>query len=1171
MRRFLFVFAFVAALLVLCAVPAPAQNRGATTGSLAGTVVDQTGATVPDAAVTITGPQGNATYKTAADGKFMFENLVPGNYAIRIEKEGFSTFTVPSVEVLINNTASIRATLQTGSVSTVLEVTSSAVTVDPTQSSVNSSLSDTFYNNIPLARNVSAIMYLAPGVVSGLGTSMPLMGNLHPVDDSAASDANPSINGASGLENLYVADGVVLNDPSYGGLGGFSTVYGALGVGITPAFVKEEEVKTAGFEPQYGHATGGVVQIVTKSGSNQFHGTIGGYFHSPGMQTPFANKDDFNPVNLVGRQLPDGYYEGDFELGGYIPGLKNHLFFFGAFDPTFFNDYEAPALGSGLYTIYNGSVDRRTNTYAYAGKLTYRVNDNISIESSAFGDPAVTTHTPWSTLNIDNLSGNSKWDLGTRSWDTRANFTISPTWTADFAFTYGWNHFTETPADTSIFPITDQTQIAGLAGQRGQFQAQGLGTGIIVNYQSHSETLSFDTMKVFNFAGSHSFSVGYFWQYPTYDDVTRYSFNTYAIPGTNATGGTNTGTSSAVGRNSDADLELQLASGWNATTDTWSGAACTLCPLMEVPGYGAAGAAGLEPVDLYQVRGRFDGGVSHSTGKYHAAYVNDSWQMSSHVTLNLGLRWEQQRLTGSTASAFFNDQWSPRIGFIVSPNPDSKIYADFDRLAFVLPLDMAVRELGGEDDNLNEYWAPVASGTALGPDGLSHPLITPADLDKYGTVTFNPTSAYLLNGAAGGISTPASIEIQSGGEPFVPGTRFEYNDEWVVGAEHKFHGGFFASARYINRVMPRIIEDMVGSSVEQLEALAFNGGSYSYVIGNPSANFTHFVTPNEQTWQPSTAEIAAYNAAPTGTVCNANGCGPAAYMALDPPASCFSGGTLTPYVSGPMYSSLAAATGGASVGTACFPPVGTDTSTGATLYGGEYYPGACPASGGRSLCKPDLYPNAERNYQAVEFEVNKNFSNNWMLRSNFRIASLNGNYEGAFRNDNDQSDPGISSLFDLTNGDLGLLNYQLGIGPLNTDRRYVLNVEPSYTVANGFAKNLVLGAGLNVLSGIPLTTLYAQQIYGNAGEVPVNGRGDLGRSPVIGTVDAHAEYPWKFGESRELKFGFDAFNLANSKRSILTTQQADLAFGILNQDFFDHVPLTFNPPFSARFSVLFTF
>jgi hypothetical protein len=1153
----LFCIALATVLLAFCASRVRAQAQGATTGSIAGTVLDQSKAAVPDATVTITGPLGSQAQSTRADGAFEFRNLTPGSYSIKVEKEGFATFTAPNVEVLINNTATIQAVLQTGEVSTTLEVTSSAVTVDPTQSSINSNLSDSFYNNIPVARNVSAIMYLAPGVVSGLGTSMPLMSSLHPVEGSPASFANPSINGASGLENLYVADGVVLNDPSYGGLGGFSTVYGALGVGITPAFVKEEEVKTAGFEPQYGHATGGVVQIVTKSGSDKFHGTIGGYFHSPGMQTPFANKDDFNPTNLIGRQLPYGYYEGDFELGGYVPltGLSKKLFFFGAFNPVFFNDYESPALGSGLYTLTNGNLNRRTNTYSYAAKLTYKITDSTTVESSVFGDPAHTNHTAWSTENIPNESGYSKWDLGTRNWDTRLYSSITPSWTADFAFSYAWNHFTETPADTSIFPIADNTQSAGLPGQIGAFQAQGLGTRIIVNYQSHAETLSFDTIKMFNFAGSHSFSVGYFWQYPTYDNVTSYSTPRYTVPALNASG-TDAGTGVAAGASSDASLILQIAPGYDVSTGALQpgSTACNLCPLMDIPGYGPAGAPGLVPVVLYQARGRFDNGSSHSTGKYHAAYVNDSWQMSQHVTLNLGLRWEQQRLTGlGGVHGVFNDMWSPRIGFIVSPNPDSKIYTDFDRLAFVLPLDMAVRELGGEADNFGEYWAPLATGAPVtyAGDGASHPVVTPTDLNKYGTATFVPTAGNLLCGATGGESCLLNISTPSAGSPFTAGTRLEYNDEWVVGAEHNFHGGFFVSARYIDRRMKRVFEDMIGESVEQLYAHELTGLPYSYAVGNPGVNFQHFVTPNEITWAAG---------APT-------------------PAGCFdSNGNPTPFFSGPMYTSYNFATGGPSVGQACFPAVNMNPWTDASgnvlpgaLFGGEFYGGACPTLAGRSLCKPDLYPNAVRNYQAVEFEVNKTFSDNWMLRSNFRVGRLLGNYEGAFRNDNLQSDPGISSLYDLTNGDLGLLGQQLGIGPLNTDRRYVLNVEPSYTLANGFAKNLVLGAAVNVESGVPLTTLYAQQAYGNPGEVPVNGRGDLGRSPVIGTIDAHLEYPWKFGESKQLKFGFDAFNIANTKRSILTTQQADLQFGTLNQDFFNHIPLTFNPPFSARFSLLFTF
>lgn len=1137
------------------------QGRDTTRGGLGGTVVDSSQSAIPDATVTVTGPLGSVSQTSTSSGTFLFNALVPGTYTVKAEKDGFQVVTLSGIEVLINNTASVNIQLPVGTVTTNIEVTGATTNVDVASSSVNSTLTSEFLDTIPVQRNVSSVMLLAPGVVSGLRSGGGVTGT---AVGSASTDANPSISGASGLENLYVADGVVLNDPSYGGLGGFSTVYGALGVGITPAFVQQEEIKTGGFEPQYGHATGGVVQIVTKSGSNQMHGTAGTYFQTAGMQTVFANKDDFNPTNLIGRHLDNGYYEGDFELGGYVPHFKNHLFYFGAFNPTFFNDYEAPALGSGLYTLYHGQVNRRTNTYAYAGKLTLQLSGSMSVESSVFGDPAHTNHAPFSTLNADNTSGNSKWDFGTRNWDVRTYGAITPTWTADFAYTYSWNHFIETPADTSIYPIEDQTQTgqdgfradgtdlaADTSAQRGDYQAQGLGTGILVNYTSHAQSLTFDTTKIFHFAGQHGLSLGYFWQYPVYDDVTKYSFNTYTIPAANATGGTNAGTTAGAGKTSDAALQLQLAPG-----------TCTLCPLMNVPGFSAP-----VRVALYQVRGRFDGGISHNTGKYHAAYINDSWQMGSHVTLNLGLRWEQQRLTGNASHAFFNDQWSPRIGFIVSPNPDSKVYVDFDRLAFVLPLDMAVRELSSEDDNLGAYWAPASSGG----------LVT---TDKYGTVNFIPDAAHLLNRATGGINKAVSLSIQDNGEPFTPGIRMEYNDEFVVGAEHKFSGGFFGSVRYVDRRMKRVVEDEVGESVEQLTALAFNGGAYSYVIGNPSADQHIFVTPNEKTFgavdQTSTQTVASCPAPDKTTAATIDVFDCALQSAINQPSAqhttalenlgypsaCVdAANNPTPFNAPNMQNTF-----GTTIGSACFPAVNGKLNTdSAALFGGEYFPTGCP------YCHPGLYPNVARNYQAVEIELNKSFRNNWQLASNFRIGRLLGNYEGAFRNDNDQSDPGISSLFDLTNGQLGLLGQQLGIGPLNTDRKYVLNILPSYTIASGFAKNLELGTAVSVLSGVPLTTLAAQEIYGNAGEVPLYGRGDLGRSPVTGTVGAHLMYPIKFGESKQLKLGFDAFNIANTKRFIRTTQDVDLSFQVLNADFNNHIPLSFVPPFSARFSALFTF
>src|ERR1700687_2971776 len=385
---------------------AAAQDQSSSRGDLSGVVYDSSKGVVPGAKVTITSPIGVLAQETNDQGSFLFSTLVPGNYSVRVEKAGFKIASFKNTEVLINKTTSIEAVLETGQVSETVEVVAAAVTVDTSATSVNSDFSDDFYNKIPLGRGVSSLFYLAPGVTSGIGTG----------------SENPLISGSSGLENLYVADGVSINDPAFGGIGVWSRTYGPLGTGINLSFVKEVQIKTGGFEPQYGHVSGGVIQLVTKSGGTKFFGTVGGYLNSRWMQTTYQNADDpkFSVTNKVGRRLENANYEGDFELGGYVPvhGLRDRLFFFGTFNPSQNHAYFAPVADSGLATI-SPLIDRATTRYDYAAKLTFKINNSHTIESSVSGDPSHTNATAFSTLNSDNASANSKWEYGTRNWSAR--------------------------------------------------------------------------------------------------------------------------------------------------------------------------------------------------------------------------------------------------------------------------------------------------------------------------------------------------------------------------------------------------------------------------------------------------------------------------------------------------------------------------------------------------------------------------------------------------------------------------------------------------------------------------------------------------------------------------------------------------------------------------------
>lgn len=326
------------------------------------------------------------------------------------------------------------------------------------------------------------------------------------------------------------------------------------------------------------------------------------------------------------------------------------------------------------------------------------------------------------------------------------------------------------------------------------------------------------------------------------------------------------------------------------------------------------------------------------------------------------------------------------------------------------------------------------------------------------------------------------------------------------------------------------------------------------------------------------------------------------YLGAGMPASCFDTyGYGTPFIAYNQFSGFAAVTpGSAPAGSACFPAVNTNTWTdasgnlianAASSSSANYNPTMCTPAGATKLqagCayfggefipdgKPDTYKDPKREYEAVEFEVRKSFTHNWALSVNYRVAQLRGNYEGAFRNDNGQADPGISSLFDFTEGALGLLANQQSIGFLSTDRKHTFNAHSTYVIPNGKLKGFTIGAGVSVLSGNPLTALYAQQAYQNPGEVPLFGRGNLGRSPVTGTVDAHLEYPFKLSERMQLKVAFDLFNIVDSTRQTTFNQFGDNGFGIPNTDFTHPVTSStfqnqgFVDPFSSRLSVLLTF
>jgi len=171
---------------------------------------------------------------------------------------------------------------------------------------------------------------------------------------------------------------------------------------------------------------------------------------------------------------------------------------------------------------------------------------------------------------------------------------------------------------------------------------------------------------------------------------------------------------------------------------------------------------------------------------------------------------------------------------------------------------------------------------------------------------------------------------------------------------------------------------------------------------------------------------------------------------------------------------------------------------------------------------------ARRYYRALEFTATKRFSNNWQLISSYVFSSLIGNYEGLFRNDNGQSDPNITSLFDL----VSLLKNTYGRLP--NDRPHQLKLDASYR----WPFKLMTSASFRAQSGIPFDQLIPHPVYGNnegfavprgTAINPITGRN---RTPSTYNLDLGAYYPIQMGENRQLRLQLDWFNALNFQRAI---------------------------------------
>jgi len=1103
-KLFAFVFALCMALAAASAFAQDVQTRG----SISGSVTDKNGAAVPGATVKITGAETAKTVTTDDQGNYRVDNLLPGNYTVRVEMTGFKAAEVSNVTVFVGKSAATSVTLEAGNISEVVTVTGGAE-IDQAKTAVSSNLNDQLFKNIPVQRGVASLFYLAPGTTDSLG----------------GGASNPSISGGSALDNLYVADGVNITDSAFGGLGTFSRSYGSLGTGILTSFVKEVQVKTAGFEPQYGQSEGGIVNVITQSGGNDFHGAIYGFARPKAFEATRKQRDDFS-VNKAGKLLHVENYDAGADMGG--PIIKNKLFFFGSFNPTVSRSVQlgaqrnandiAAGIGrdSGLFTLL-GQHAARTRTLNYAGKVDWNINPNHTLTYSIFGDPNKTNKSSFRTLNIDNATALSQLDYGTRNQSVRYNGSLTQSWTLSMSYSRNDNHFNEFGFD-DFNAITDRTAPNG----RGSFVAEGLGFFEPTKGKTHRFTG--DTQKTVSLWGTHTLAVGYQFQRGNYSGTRHPSGPHYTVPATNADGSFSI-SSIAAGQPLNATWDLRIAND-----------GCTLCPLMFIPGKSDIGhGPGFRRVFLLQTRGEFGVPAFSTFSNYHAYYGQDTWRINKYVTALLGLRGEQERIVGNPKNGkrvgySFTDQWAPRLGVTVDPlgKGKTKAYYNFGRFFEYIPLDLAERSLSTELDFLSGRFIPAFTG--VGPNrqvvlnslGTVIPVVDPAHLISRVSVANGGGACTAADGVSPAPCGGPSVSAQDPSNPILPGTKLGFAQEHVIGFEQQLPHNFVLSVRYIDRRLKRIVED---AAVVSPEGIDFFG--QAYFIGNINSKLDAAVNPISHVF------TATFDA--LGNVTNL-------------PAAC------DPNLVNAQVTNSA----GNVVGSVCWETNGKNGK-----------PAGDPGADGVA----DGFPDPIHNYKAVEIELNKRFSNNWQLLANWRIAKLIGNFEGHFRNDNGQTDPAISSLFDFTAGDFNLLGDQFKAGPLNTDRRHVINIFGSYAFSKDrFGKSLNglnIGLGFHVETGVPISEFLAHPAYLNAGEIPSGGRGKLGRTDTYAKLDMHADYPWAINERYKLRFVADFFNVTNSTKIRLPNQNRQLTVGVDNVDFLK--PVSFYAPFNMRLGVRLEF